>query len=200
MYRWLNYKGKWKVVKIDGDSYKFFGIMMSFPTKEVPSELWGPYILEPCYVERREKQVVAVEVSDVENAADKDEENHELLGERYFCPDFVVNGKRQNDCGVVAVANVLGISYLDAKLKCFHAGWSSSRGISDGFCEQIIEEEGFYVCFRKDLTFGIVQEFRSEGTFLIHSPEHVMPAKNSTVHNQQSQGNMRISEVWEIRK
>lgn len=198
MYRWLNYKGKWKVVEFHGEFYKLFDFIMKFPTNKVPEDLWGPFILEPVLREIRQHRPVVEEVSDVENAADK-ETKHKLKGEMYLCPDFVVEGKRPNDCGVVAIANILGISYTDAKLKCFHSGWSSSKGITDGFCEQILEEEGFHVCFREDLTFGTVQNFRSEGTFLLHSPKHVMPARNDFVFNQQGQGNMRISEVWEIR-
>lgn len=194
MYRWAKLKDKWYVVKVNGEHFSIYGILTQFSCKDVAE--WGHVVLSPSDIERL-KTIYVVEPRDLktDNAAE-----HELIGKRYICPEFTIYSQRQNDCGVVAVANVLGLSYFQAKLECFHCGWTSSVGITIGFCELLVEKHNFVACYRKDLSKGFVQDFRGEGTFFVRIPDHVMPARNNLVFNSKGCENLPILEVWEIRK
>ena len=93
-----------------------------------------------------------------------------------------VYSQRPKDCGVVALANALQISYKDAKLKCFHAGWSSTNGIKSGFLENLCTQAGYEVQYRPDLSTGTVLQFTYKGLCLIQIKGHVMAAVNGIVN------------------
>lgn len=119
--------------------------------------------------------------------------------EPYIIKDFVpVHGRRPNDCGVVCVANVFSRSYNDAKLLCFHAGWSSTRGITVGMVEMIAEKIGFDVTYRDDLTRGAVCDFYAEGTYIMHVVGHVIPVVNGKPYNVLGHKGSAIKSVYEV--
>lgn len=112
-----------------------------------------------------------------------------------------VSSRRNNDCPVVAAANIFCMEYDEAKLRCFHNGWSSLHGIQRGFLELMAEELGYEVTYRADLSHGCPEEKRlPEGSFFVYVQGHVMPGFDGKCWNLAGSGHKNIQEVYEVFK
>lgn len=102
------------------------------------------------------------------------------------------------DCPIVALADLLQMPYGPAKVLAFHHGWTSTKGIDNGWTAQIMEERGHLVVYRPDLSKGLVRDFKEPGTFIVTVHGHVMSALTGVVNNQQGTGDRPILEVYEV--
>lgn len=111
----------------------------------------------------------------------------------------IVESQKNNDCGVVCIANLLQIQYSKARMLCFQFGWSSTRGIPDGMVQRIVEVEGFDSTYIPEFSKGRVGDLSlPEGTFFVNCPGHVMPVLNGKPMNIQSCQTSPVQEVYEM--
>ena len=200
MFRFVKINGGWEIFRSGlSEPAAFFTHSGFYKAGQV--EEWGPEIEIPTpmkYVPRKAPQII--EVGEVIPAADDYALKDATLGEPLVYEDFEeVTAQRDNDCPVVALANIARLSYKAARLKCFQHGWSSTSGLVKGFLEVVLEKEGFRTVIRKDLMHGRVYDLQlPAGVFLIDVERHVMPAVNSQILNQQGCHGSVVEEVHEV--
>jgi hypothetical protein len=198
MFRYVKIAGRWQIFQSElSEPGSFFTHSGFYKAEQV--EEWGPVIPTPVKYTPR-KRPETIEVGEVKAAADDHKLKDETLGESLVYEDFEeVLAQRPNDCPVVALANVARLSYKDAKLKCFHHGWSSTIGLTKGFLEVVLDKLGYRTVIRRDLMFGRVEDMRlPSGVFLVSVKAHVMPAVNGEVLNVQGCHGQVVEEVHEV--
>lgn len=178
MYQWLKVCGEWKLGFPSGEL-----ITGGFP--EVAE--FGPHVYPP----REDYERVVLPAVVVLPPLPKEEI---LLGNPVIYETWTeIHSQRQSDCGVVCIANLLQITYKQARMIAFQHGWCEASGIEEGWIQHIMKKHGFIPCFRPSLQWQL-----PNGVFSVHSPKHVMPAINGTVMNRGSAN--QVKEVWEYRK
>lgn len=109
--------------------------------------------------------------------------------------------QRNNDCPVVALANITQMSYVKAKQTCFLHGWSSTSGLVDGMLEVILQDLGYKTHSCLQLARGTAGSFEQpDGCFLVMVEGHVMPVVNGKILNVGDTGWRIVRDVVEIRK
>jgi len=198
-YQWLQYhENNWAVARIENDCFYITGISEKFPLNYSHIRRWGPVVYEPIEIPvlnkirktsvTKECVVESAEVKEVEKVWPIFDPPYVIENFEYIMP------QRNNDCGIVALANVASLTYKDAKQHCFRHGWSSTKGITFGFLEVILEKLGFEWAFRNP---NFIVDIPS-GVFLIYTKSHVMPLINKGLYNSPPTSQYRIS-ITEIR-
>lgn len=118
------------------------------------------------------------------------EDDHETLktsGRPHWdraAPEHPVLSLNGSDCSVAAIANLLGLTYSQAKVKAMHYGWTSTGGIARGWLEQIAIDAEMEISARNDLSRGYVRDIRGvPGVFIIGSHRHVQLAIGGVLLN-----------------
>lgn len=118
--------------------------------------------------------------------------------------DFQYPAKRSNnDCPVVALSAVAGIPYGQAKVKSFHYGWSSTKGLQRGFLEALVEQEYNYrTQDRKDLCSGrttpVDMRLPGNRVFFVYVPGHVFPVIDGRAFNLAGTQHRPVEAVVEV--
>lgn len=204
VFRWIKFQDEWYPALVD--SAQFFVFLASEKCNKISvteiQEL-GPVIYRPIPVAYIPREPSTPAVSDIEVAKDVPE-NNSVERPALILQDFVeVFSKRNKDCGVVTLANILQITYKKARLITFHHGWSSTRGIDNGMLELILSKRGFQVEYRARWRNTPVRFFADntpQGVFLVTCKDHVMPAINGRLMNCNGCGDRSIQEVYEVHK
>lgn len=207
MYRFIIINGNWQVAEmsVTSNKYRVHGSMWR-NFAEVPNECRGPYIPIPIIVPAKPKRSAmptkrvrpAIAIPTVDQAKDDAQKMKTERRPPWKPKRKEVRQQRDKDCAVVALANILGLDYKTAKMLAFHHGWSSTKGLSPGFLELVLEHQGYELTFRPDLIKGFVGYFQADGVFLVRCLQHVMPSINGRLLNLQGCEDQAIIEVIEV--
>ena len=196
VFRWVRISAGWFPAELDDSSTIIY--LAAHPKFYTRSDIleYGPTLYRPIpYTPRATPAQPAI--IEVEVAKD-DQQPEEIEFPHYHITSFVpVASERKNDCCVVALANVASLSYKVAKLKCFHHGWSSTRGMDHGFLELVLDTLEFTAAFRSEFTGLPLQDFHADGVYLVYIKDHVMPSINGNLLNHGGLDNP-IEEVYEV--
>ena len=189
LFRWLRISDGWFPAQIVGQHHALLARRPSC-VDEVNILEYGPEIRLPLTQPSHHY---------VEPITRPRKEFNEVQVAAFSIPNFVeVVSQRPKDCGVVVLANIASISYLDAKCIGFHSGWSSTKGINLRSLVYVLEKRfGLIVAERKRFSDLSLEKFKASGTFLIFTPEHVMPYINGVLLNVVDNGS-RIKTAFEI--
>jgi len=107
-----------------------------------------------------------------------------------------------NDCGVVAIRNLLNVSYHEARQICFLHGFSSVSGIPIGAVEFILEQKGFQlVCitrFRLQTLSKVSEQLDKEKNYIIEVRSHIMAQVKGVLINVAGTEKRRVEYVYEV--
>lgn len=202
IYKWVKIKGMgWEIVQVRGQYFYLFETSTPRNMCHECIEYWGPIVNPPIEVSQRkhisrtlQKEEVTVEKAEISS----EKKIYGVFNPSYEIEDFkFVESERQNDCAIVALANIASLSYGKAKVLCFHHGWSSNRGLSFGFLEVILEKLGFEWAERGTF-FSCNNGNIPLGVFLIYTKTHVMPMINKGLYNC-GDTNHNVINITEIR-
>ena len=192
-FQWVKYD-EWYVARHTNEGLLIHGNLEDPATLYDRVKEWGPILLPPVPYEPR-PQRVATEVAEVQVATDaieRPKSNKPVYIIGFFSE---VHSQKPNDCGVVALANVLQITYKEARVLCLHGGWSSTKGMGNGFVEHICTEHGLELTHH-DIG-GTVRDFNTHGVWLLIVRKHIMAAINGKVLNVIDR---QILEAYELHK
>lgn len=118
-----------------------------------------------------------------------------------YTPVLHDDKRASNDCGIITIANILQLSYSDAKVQAFRYGWSSSKGMPRGFLELLFSNFNLVPLYRPDLCDRNLDYFENnapDGVFLVYVASHVMPCIHGKLLNLSGTGWQTVQEVFEI--
>jgi len=192
----------WEVAELvsQGDMFAI-GTVKPFHVSTI--SFLGPRLHEPVWLEPKKKRAPATPAVpselDVVIAID-DTTSTEPAPSRdpWVIDNFVeVHSKRDKDCGVVALANIMQVPYKEARVIAFHHGWSSTSGMQVGFLEAILADK--YECVeRAELCGGYVRDYARPGVFLVYCHKHVIASVNGRLYNVQGMQGHAVTDVQEI--
>lgn len=206
-FQWVKLDNlEWEVVKVVNEGVVPVGIN-SIITVGLVTE-WGPVVHPPIEVPIKQikQRTAIVEECTVEKAeVVENKKVYAAFDPPYHIENFSYEGsQRNNDCGIVALANVAQIPYHEARMLCFRHGWSSTKGISHGFLEVILEKLGFEYAPRDRFNHWCVKDLQErsldfQGVYLVYVKNHVMPMINGVLYNVGFSQYDTILEVNELR-
>ena len=155
---------------------------------------------DPMFESTRRKPSPAIQ-PDVVEASEKGGMKSECDLPPYHIENFaLVRSQSRNDCGVVTIANLLQISHQDAKVLAFQHGWSSTSGIEAGFCELVMESQGFELRRHRNLEGLPLRDVKYDGCMLIAIPQHIMPLVNGELYNHGDALHHRVVDAVSIHR
>jgi hypothetical protein len=111
-----------------------------------------------------------------------------INGEAYV-PQLIceVKSRKPNDCGVVAIAMILGINYSAAQVIAMHHGWASTKGINPGFIEVAVTHKGLQTKPVDQVVGLTVSSAKSKlgpgRTYILYTKTHGIAVVDSVIYN-----------------
>jgi hypothetical protein len=140
---------------------------------------------------------------DVEAAKDHQKLKPSVRPPTRIEPFIERHSQSRNDCGVVAIANILQIPHREAKVLMFTHGWSSVRGYANGILEVVLQEKGWELSHRKDLvgySTGELARRMPDGVFVVLTQDYVMAGINGKLYNLAGTDLHRVIDVIELHR
>lgn len=113
---------------------------------------------------------------------------------------YASDTRRGGDCGVYALHRLADLPYHQAKIICFHNGWSASRGMHVELLLESLKEAGCEAVRRPELEGSSIQRtaFPQNEDFLVVTLTHVTPILGGSPENVNGCERHKIVEVWSI--
>lgn len=197
IHHWIKISGVWTPARKEGNYWLIPGVEQYITRVEEIGEL----------ITKRPEEAPEIEKTEIVEVVDLTERNKSLFGTEELEPlsyesTVVVRSTRPNDCPVVALANVLQLSWSEARVICFNYGWSSARGMSLGLLEKILQDRGYRITFKPVFVGKALQYVTGipkNRTFLCRIAKHVMPVVNGEILNVvKGSENAVITEMLEV--
>lgn len=111
------------------------------------------------------------------------------------------NNRQSNDCGVYALSRLLNIEYGEARVRLFHWGYSSTKGVQARLLIHCLNKAGVQLelfPLEETVRAGDLSLPHRNGLVLVQG--HVMPLIDGKIENFQKTEGFRVQSVWLIGK